>query len=117
MLLPAVIRAAGPSPVPAKPQTSVRTLEDLEPPWHVILLDDDEHTYAYVVEMLMSIFGYELEKAFKMAATVDAHGRVIVATVHKELAELRLDQIQTYGSDPRVKNCRGSMSAVIEPAE
>lgn len=111
---------AGPPPVPltrpAQPSTQVLTEPEVEPPYHVILLDDDEHTYDYVIEMLRSIFGHSLETAFLMADRVNSEGRVIVATVHKELAELRVEQIREYGADPRVPECRGSMSAVIEPA-
>lgn len=101
---------------PARPQTQVLTEPDLEPPYHVILLDDDEHTYDYVIEMLRSIFGHSFETAFLMADTVNSEGRVIVATVHKELAELRLEQIREFGADPRLPESKGSMSAVIEPA-
>ena len=103
--------------MPGKPQSEVRESPELEPPYHVILFDDDEHTYAYVIEMLQSIFGHSFEKAFVMADTVNSQGRVIVATVHKELAELRLEQIQEYGPDPRLEKSRGSMKATIEPAE
>jgi ATP-dependent Clp protease adaptor protein ClpS len=41
---------------------------------------------------------------------------VIVVTTHKELAELRQEQIQSYGADPRLPESTGSMRAVIEPA-
>jgi ATP-dependent Clp protease adaptor protein ClpS len=88
-----------------------------EPPWHVILIDDDDHTYDYVVEMLQSIFALPKERCYQLAKDVDENGRVIVATVHKELAELRCDQIQEYGPDPRVKECLSSMRAEMEPAE
>ncbi len=106
----------GPATRPAKPQTQVLEQPDLEPPYHVILLDDDEHTYAYVIEMLQAIFRHDFETAFKMADKVNSDGRVIVATVHKELAELRLEQIREYGADPRLPESKGSMSAMIEPA-
>jgi ATP-dependent Clp protease adaptor protein ClpS len=43
-------------------------------------------------------------------------GRVIVDTTTKERAELKRDQIHSFGPDWRVPHCRGSMSAVIEPA-
>lgn len=102
---------------PALPKTHVVTEPEVEPPYHVILLDDDEHTYAYVIEMLQHLFGHAFETAFKMADKVNAEGRVIVATCHKELAELRLEQIQEYGADPRSAESKGSMSATIEPAE
>ena len=87
-----------------------------EPLWHVILLNDDFHSFEYVVEMLATIFGHDIEKGFKMAKDVDENGRVIVATVHKELAELRQEQIHEYGPDPLIPECAGSMRADIEPA-
>jgi ATP-dependent Clp protease adaptor protein ClpS len=86
------------------------------PPYHVVLLNDDDHTYEYVIEMLRVIFGYQPERGFQLAAEVDAQGRVIVMTTHKERAELKRDQIHAYGADTRLPRCRGSMSAVIEPA-
>jgi ATP-dependent Clp protease adaptor protein ClpS len=52
-----------------------------------------------------------------MAKEVDKSGRVIVMTTHKELAELKRDQILGYGADPRLSRSRGSMAAIIEPAD
>ena len=66
--------------------------------------------------MLNSIFGYDFEKGYIMAKEVDENGRVIVATVHKELAELRQEQILEYGPDPSMPESPGSMRAEIEPA-
>ena len=104
---PRVLPPVKPKPQPPKP----------EPLWHVILLNDDEHSFEYVIEMLASIFGHPPEMGAKMALHVHENGRVIVATVHKELAELRQEQIHEYGPDPAIKECKGSMSAEIEPAE
>jgi ATP-dependent Clp protease adaptor protein ClpS len=87
------------------------------PPFHVVLLNDDDHTYEYVIEMLKVIFGYPDEKGMQMAKEVDEEGRVILLTTHRELAELKRDQIHAYGTDPRVATCKGSMSATVEPAE
>ena len=88
----------------------------LLPPYNVVLLDDDEHSYEYVIEMLKSVFAYPEEKGFMLAREVDSAGRVIVLTTHKERAELKRDQILGYGPDPRDPRCKGSMRAVIEPA-
>jgi len=87
------------------------------PPYNVVLLDDNDHSYEYVIEMLKSIFAYDDPKGFVLAREVDKNGRVIVLTTHKELAELKRDQIHAYGTDWRVATCAGSMSAMIEPAE
>jgi len=87
------------------------------PQFHVILLDDNDHTYDYVVEMLMATFGHSQSTAFEMACEVDSRGRVIVDTTTKERAELKRDQIHSYGPDWRIPHCKGSMSAIIKPAE
>lgn len=86
------------------------------PPWNVVLLDDDDHSYEYVIEMLGKLFAHPVERAMTMAKEVDSTGRVIVLTTHKERAELKRDQILTYGPDQRIAKCTASMRALIEPA-
>jgi ATP-dependent Clp protease adaptor protein ClpS len=88
-----------------------------QPPYHVILLNDDDHTYEYVIEMLGKVFGHPVEKAMGMAKEVDGTGRVIVDTTTLERAEFKRDQSHGYGADWRLPRCKGSMSAVLEPAE
>lgn len=98
-----------------------RRREKLEPqmlpPYHVVLLDDDDHSYEYVIEMLGKVFSHPVERAFKMAEEVDKSGRVIVLTTHKEKAELKRDQILAFGPDVRMASSKVSMRAIIEPAE
>lgn len=86
------------------------------PPYNVVLLDDEDHSYEYVIRMLGAIFGHSPAKAFQMAVKVDTVGRVVVATTNREVAELKRDQIQAFGPDPLIPRCKGSMSAIIEPA-
>ncbi len=87
------------------------------PPYNVVLLDDDDHSYEYVILMLKKVFGHSVNRAYEMAVEVDSAGRVVVATTHLEEAELKRDQIQAFGSDPLIPRCKGSMSATVEPAE
>jgi ATP-dependent Clp protease adaptor protein ClpS len=89
----------------------------LIPMYHVVLLDDDDHSYDYVIEMLMDIFGHSEGKSYEMACEVDARKRVIVETTYKERAEMKRSQIHSYGADWRIPHCKGSMSARIEPAD
>jgi ATP-dependent Clp protease adaptor protein ClpS len=86
-----------------------------QPPYNVVLLDDNHHTYDYVIRMLRQLFGHNRVQAWRMARHVDTAGRVIVDTTTKERAELKQEQIHAYGPDPDVDECRGSMSAIIEP--
>lgn len=101
------------------PEVDEQTDEKLryQPPYHVILLNDDDHSYAYVIVMLKELFGHPVEKGFELADRVDKQGRAIVLTTTREHAELKQDQIHAYGPDPTIARCQGSMSAVIEPAE
>ena len=96
-------------------QQFTKEATQLIPKYNVVLLDDDDHTYDYVIEMLMKIFGHNASTAYKMACAVDAVGRVVVDTTHKERAELKRDQIHAFGADWRLERSVGSMSAEIEP--
>ncbi len=89
----------------------------IAPRWHVVLLNDDDHTYDYVIEMLMRLFGHSTEHSFQLAREVDRTGRVIVTTTSRERAELKQEQIHAYGRDDRLARSQGSMSADLEPAE
>ncbi len=100
---------------PAAKPTPHRPVQEL-PKWNVVLLNDDDHSYDYVIEMLVDLFSHSVETAFQMAKKVDTDERVIVLTTHKEYAELKCAQILAYGADPRIGYCKGSMRAVIERA-
>ena len=89
----------------------------LVPMYHVILLDDDDHSYEYVIEMLMDIFGHSEATSYEMACEVYANGRVIVETTYRERAEMKRSRIHSYGADWRIPHCKGSMSATIEPVD
>jgi|SRR5215218_1496413 len=85
-------------------------------PYNVILLNDDKHSFVYVVRMLKTLFSHPPERGYRMALEVHTTGRAIVATLDLEQAELKRDQIHAFGPDPLVRRCKGSMSAIIELA-
>ncbi len=87
----------------------------LTPLYNVVLLDDDDHTYEYVVEMLEKLFALSQTDAFQHAVEVDSMGRTIVMTCELAQAEFGRDQIHAYGADPRMPRSKGSMSAIVEP--
>ncbi|MDA1013254.1 MAG: ATP-dependent Clp protease adaptor ClpS [Planctomycetota bacterium] len=104
------------TPAPKSRRKARHTTREV-PRYHVILLDDDDHSYEYVISMLRSLFGHSVEASYAMACEVDGSGRVIVDTTSKERAEFKRDQIHAYGADPLIKRSEGSMSATIEPAD
>jgi len=99
-------------------KTDRRTKDDRrprrQPRFNVILWNDDDHTYAYVINMLQELFGYPVEKGYQLAEEVDKSGRAILMTTTKEHAELKRDQIHAYGKDGLIAASKGSMWSTIE---
>ncbi len=98
------------------PETEVINRAQLTPLYRVVLLDDDDHTYDYVIEMLQKIFIFSLDQAYRHAEEVDTCGRTILITCELPEAEFARDQIHAYGPDWRLARSKGSMSAIVEPA-
>lgn len=98
-----------------EPEIRATEGESLVPLYRVVLLDDNDHSYDYVIEMLQKLFIFTLEEAFRHAEEVDRCGRTVLITCEKAQAEFARDQILAYGPDPRLPRCQGSMSAIIEP--
>lgn len=84
---------APPKTAPAKPRP--RT----QPPYAVIIENDDEHTMDYVIEVLQKVFGKPLEDALLL--TLEAHeaGEAQVWSGSLEVAELKRDQVRGFGPD------------------
>jgi len=108
-------------PTETLPETGVRGTtrqsDQIHPLYNVVLLDDDDHSYQYVTEMISKLLGCPSSWAFEMAREVDVRGRVIVNTAVLEEARDLQRKIHAYGADWRIQRCKGSMSAIIEPAE
>ena len=98
------------------PETETLEREQNVPLYRVVLLDDNDHTYDYVIEMLQKIFIFTLDQAYRHAEEVDRCGRTVLITCELPQAEFARDQIHSYGADWRLPRSKGSMSAVVEPA-
>ena len=97
------------------PETEVIERDQLVPLYRVVLLDDNDHTYDYVIEMLQKIFIFTTEEAYRHAEEVDRCGRTVLITCELPQAEYAQEQIHTYGPDWRLARSKGPMSAVVEP--
>ncbi|MEQ8821670.1 MAG: ATP-dependent Clp protease adaptor ClpS [Sumerlaeia bacterium] len=101
----------------AETQEQTSTEKKNAPLYNVIIFDDDEHSYAYVVEMMMNLFAMTPEEGFDVAYTVDHIGEATVMTVPHEEALEAYHKIIGYGPDHRMQNSKGSMSCTIKPAD
>ena len=97
-------------------RTDVETRTKRMPPYHVIILNDEEHTVEYVIELLTKLFGHPLKTAEEMTWKIHLGGRAVVYTTHKEKAELKCEQVLSYGPDPRMSVSKSSLGCYIEPA-
>ncbi len=88
-----------------------------QPRYNVILWDDQDHTFAYVIKMMQQLFRKSEHDGKLIAQEVNTSGRAICMTTTKELAELKRDQIHAFGGDPLASRGKGggSMWASIEP--
>ena len=107
--------AAVAEPVVEVKKEAQRTKPKRQPRYHVILWDDDDHSYEYVIMMMRKLFAHSIEKGYEIAREVDTKGKAICTTTTREHAELKRDQIHAYGRDSLIPRCKGSMSATIEP--
>lgn len=84
-------------PAPAKPKHQPKTKP--QPQYAVVVLDDDLHTFDYVIEVLIRVCGHTYERADRFAHEIDSTGLAIVWSGSREVAELKRDQILGFGPD------------------
>lgn len=79
--------------------TDTDTDTQRQPPYAVIVENDDDHTVEYVIELLTKVFHYPIEKCVKLTRQVHEEGRSIVWSGSKEVAEFHCERIKSGGAD------------------
>jgi ATP-dependent Clp protease adaptor protein ClpS len=100
----------------AEPELGQKSSSRAEGLYHVIILNDDDHTVEYVVEMLQAVLGLSSHDALARTLEADSTGSSIVRTCARSEAERKRDLIHAYGPDWRLPHSRGSVAALVEPA-
>jgi ATP-dependent Clp protease adaptor protein ClpS len=118
----AELEAEAPIVLEALPKSKRRKIErekvrpKKQPPYAVIVENDDYHTFDYVIEVLQKVFGYDLQKAFLLTSQVHLAGQALVWSGALEVAELKRDQIRGYGPDTyAMKPVTFPLGARVEP--
>jgi ATP-dependent Clp protease adaptor protein ClpS len=88
-----------------------------QPPYAVILHNDDINTMQWVILVLRKVFGYTVEKCVELMLEAHDRGRSVVWVGAMEVAELKADQVISCGADPDQKE-RGAepLRVTVEPA-
>lgn len=84
------------------------------PQYRVHLLNDDTHSYEYVIQLLSEVFHFDKNIAFKMAKSVDQNGRVAIYEGPLEHAEFKQLQVEAFGADPNIPASEGPMATELE---
>jgi ATP-dependent Clp protease adaptor protein ClpS len=101
----------------ARPEQDRETKTRRQPPYAVVLHNDDLNGADFVVNVLRKVFGYTVEKSEELVMEAHKTGRSVVWVGAMEVAELKADQIHSCGPDPRSK-AKGAqpLGVTVEPA-
>jgi ATP-dependent Clp protease adaptor protein ClpS len=80
-------------------QTDAKNKPKQQPPYAVVILNDNDHTFMYVTDAIMKVFKYDEQKAIKLTTQVHKEGRAVVWTGSLEVAELKREQVRGMGAD------------------
>ena len=83
----------------SQPKKDSKNKPKKQPPYAVIVHNDEDHTWQYVIEVLQRVCGHPEEKAFLLTRQIHFSGKAAVWTGALEVAELKRDQIRGYGPD------------------
>lgn len=83
----------------AEPKEHTKTKIKKQPPYAVIVFNDDDHTFDYVISTFNKVFNYDIQKCVQLATKIHNEGKAIVWVGSLEVAELKRDQIQSAGPD------------------
>jgi ATP-dependent Clp protease adaptor protein ClpS len=101
----------------SRPAEESETQTRRQPPYAVILHNDDHNGADYVVNVLRKVFGYTVEKSEELMMEAHKTGRSAVWVGAMEVAELKADQIHSCGPDPRAKASGAeALHVTVEPA-
>jgi ATP-dependent Clp protease adaptor protein ClpS len=102
-----------PETLPAE-ETDTRTKQ--QPPYAVVLHNDDVNTMDFVILVLRKVFGYTVPKCVELMLEAHEKGRSVVWVGPLEVAELKADQIHSCGADPSRRDAGAQPLAVtLEP--
>ncbi|MCA9257490.1 MAG: ATP-dependent Clp protease adaptor ClpS [Phycisphaerales bacterium] len=71
-----------------------------QPPYAVILYNDNVNSFEFVIETIQKVFGFQTGKAIELMLEAHHTGRSLLWSGMKEHAEFKADQVRSCGSDP-----------------
>jgi ATP-dependent Clp protease adaptor protein ClpS len=85
------------------------------PLYAVVLHNDDFNTFGFVIGVLGKVFAYGGLQGFWLAFKVHCSGRGVVWSGTLGEAELRAEEIRSYGPDPNGRRGVEALKVSVEP--
>jgi ATP-dependent Clp protease adaptor protein ClpS len=101
--------------IATRPREREETRTRFLPPYNVILENDDDHTFEFVMEVLRKVLGCTEQRAFQLTNEAHTKGRAVIWTGPKEVAELKVEQVLTC-HETRGTRKLGPLGCTLEPA-
>ena len=79
--------------VTTKKQAEHETKSEHVKKYVIIMHNDDDHTYDYVVLLINKVFGYELTRCVALTSQINDHGLAMVWIGTQEVGELKCEMI------------------------
>src|SRR5262245_46272659 len=103
--------------VSTKPKEREETRTRRQPPYNVILMNDDHHSMEFVIEVLRKVLSCTQERAYTLMHQAHSSGRAIIWTGAREVAELKVEQVRSFHEIRAHDNSKlGPLDCTLEPA-
>jgi ATP-dependent Clp protease adaptor protein ClpS len=102
-------------PLEVVPQPREETRPKTQPPYAVILHNDNLNTFPFVIGVLRKVFRYGFPKAYWLTLKVHLRGRGVIWSGTLELAELKAEQVRSCGPDPLGRPGTQPLKVSVEP--
>jgi ATP-dependent Clp protease adaptor protein ClpS len=102
---------------PTRTQPVEETRTRRQPPYNVILLNDDDHSGDFVVDVLCKVLNCPVERAVQLMLEADTTGRAVIWTGAREVAELKAEQVLSFHEIRERDGAKlGPLGCEVEPA-
>jgi ATP-dependent Clp protease adaptor protein ClpS len=86
-----------------------------QPPYNVILENDDHHSFEFVIDVLRKVLSCTEQRAILLTQEAHTAGRAVIWTGSKEVAELKVEQVKSF-HEIRASLKLGPLGCYLEPA-
>jgi ATP-dependent Clp protease adaptor protein ClpS len=86
------------------------------PHYHLVLLNDETHSFNFVVRMFQDVFSMPLERSVALTLEIHSRGRGVAFRGSLDAVNHKRTQVLEYGPDPSLPYSEEPLGVAIEKA-